>query len=112
VAVVMIGINDRQALDGFDPLSDRWRAAYSARIARALEDLRAAGVPVIWLELPPMERGAYSRDIAQISSIHRMAVFAAGAQWVETYERFAGEDGGYAATGPDLNGTIVAMRKS
>jgi len=112
VAVIMIGINDRQALEGFDPLTERWREAYSARIAEALDVLEAAGKPVIWLELPPMERNGYSADMAQISSLHRMAVFAAGAQWVETYERFSGEGGGYAANGPDLNGTIVVMRKS
>src|SRR5690606_5750363 len=73
-AVVMIGINDRQALDGLDPLSDRWREAYSARIADALDVLEAAGKPVIWLELPPMERGGYSADMTQTSSLHRMAV--------------------------------------
>lgn len=112
IAVVIIGINDRQAIGSAAPLSDAWKAAYSARLEQFLAALRARGKPVIWVELPPMEQPRYAADMVQISSLHRQAVFAAGGEWVETYERYMGESGGYAANGPDLNGQIVSMRKS
>ncbi|WP_417584336.1 DUF459 domain-containing protein [Pelagibacterium sp.] len=111
VAVVAIGINDRQALNGADALSDPWRTAYRARLDAFLADLGAAGKQVIWLELPPMQQPSYGAAMAQISSIHKAAVGAASGVWVETYDRYLGEDGTYSADGPDLNGNIVEMRK-
>ena len=42
IAVVIIGINDRQALGADAPLTDPWRTAYSARLNRFLATLRAA----------------------------------------------------------------------
>lgn len=111
IAVIAIGINDRQALDGAEALSGPWREAYRARLDAFLGDLVAADKEVIWIELPPMEQPSYGAAMAQISSIHKAAVNAAGGEWVETYDRYLGEDGGYSATGPDLNGNIVAMRR-
>lgn len=112
IAVVMIGINDRQALDGAGPLTEQWKTAYTNRIEAFLADLRAVGKPVIWVELPPMAQPSFSSDMVQISSLHRKAVQAAGGEWVETFERYTVESGGYSQTGPDLSGQIVAMRKS
>jgi len=111
VAVVAIGINDRQALNGAEALSDPWRSAYRDRIDAFLGDIGAAGKQVIWLELPPMQQPSYGAAMAQISSIHKAAVNGAGGAWVETYDRYLGEDGNYSANGPDLNGNIVDMRK-
>ncbi|SDG74937.1 DUF459 domain-containing protein [Pelagibacterium luteolum] len=111
VAVVAIGINDRQELANADPLSDAWRETYRGRLDAFLADLGAAGKEVIWIELPPMEQPSYGAAMVQISSIHKSAVDAAGANWVETYERYMGENGGYSIDGPDLNGNIVAMRR-
>ncbi|AEQ52720.1 DUF459 domain-containing protein [Pelagibacterium halotolerans] len=111
VAVVAIGINDRQALNGAEALSDAWRSAYRARLDAFLADINAAGKQVIWLELPPMQQPSYGAAMAQISSIHKAAVNDSGGAWVETYDRYLGEDGGYSVDGPDLNGNIVDMRK-
>jgi hypothetical protein len=111
VAVIAIGINDRQALNGAEALSEGWRNAYRDRLNGFLGDLGAAGKQVVWIELPPMEQPSYGAAMAQISSIHKAAVGAGGGEWVETYDRYLGENGGYSADGPDLNGNIVAMRK-
>ncbi|RDE08394.1 SGNH/GDSL hydrolase family protein [Pelagibacterium lacus] len=111
VAVIAIGINDRQALGGAEALSDRWREAYRARIDGFLSALNDAGKGIVWIELPPMQQPSYGAAMAQISSIHKAAVAAARGEWVETYERYLGEDGRYSADGPDLNGNIATMRK-
>ncbi len=115
LAVVIIGINDRQELsvDGttYEPLTDQWNAAYQARISEFLGKLRAARKPVIWIGLPPMAKSQYSAAISQISNIQRLASFSGGAEFLDIYERFLGEDGKYSSYGPDLNGQNAQMRK-
>ncbi len=112
IAVVIIGINDRQSIGDDKSLSDPWKAEYSARLTRFLDQMRAAGKPVIWVGLPPMSKSSYSAAMAQISSLQRLAAFSAGAEFVDIYERFVDEDGDYSSYGPDLNGQQVQVRKS
>ena len=115
LAVVIIGINDRQEItvDGqtLAPLTAGWTAAYQARIARFLDAMRAARKPVIWMGLPPMAKSDYSAAISQIANVQRLASFAGGAEYLDIYEKFLGEDGSYAAYGPDVNGQNARMRK-
>ncbi|MHA6731723.1 SGNH/GDSL hydrolase family protein [Devosia sp. A369] len=115
LAVVIIGINDRQELtvngQSYAPLTEPWNAAYQARIASFLGRLRAARKPVIWVGLPPMAKSEYSAAISQISNIQRLASFSGGAEFLDIYERFLGEDGKYSSHGPDVNGQNARMRK-
>lgn len=112
LAVIVIGINDRQEIGEDNSLTDPWKQIYSARLSRFLGQLRAAGKPVVWVGLPPMRAGSYSTAMAQISSLHRQASFSGGAEFVDIFERFANEEGGYTSYGPDLNGNNAQMRKS
>jgi hypothetical protein len=113
--VVSIGVNDRQDFPGAanenSVLTSLWSASYQARLNRFLSQLRTARKPVIWVGLPPMERSQYSADIAQINTLQRMAAFSGGAEFIDIFERFVGEDGRYTAFGPDLNGQNARMRK-
>ncbi len=115
LAVVIIGINDRQELtlggQVLEPLSEAWNVAYQARVRGFLGKLRAARKPVIWIGLPPMAKGDYSAAIRQISNIQRLASFSGGADYLDIYERFLGEDGNIASYGPDVNGQNALMRK-
>lgn len=116
LVVVAVGINDRQdirASDGrYKPLTDGWRTEYERRLNLFLRKLSEAQKPVIWMGLPPMSKASYSKAMSQISSLHRLAAFANGAEYVDIYERFVDEDGNYSDYGPDLNGQKVVMRKS
>lgn len=115
IAVVTIGINDRQDIsaDGafYEPLTEGWTAAYQARISEFIGQLRAAGKPVVWVGLPPMSRSEYSAAMSQISNIQRLAAFSGGAEFIDIYERFLGEDGKYSSQGPDVSGQNARMRK-
>lgn len=115
LAVVIIGINDRQEItvngQAQASLTDPWNTAYQARINSFLGKLRAARKPVIWVGLPPMSRSEYSAAIAKISNIQRLAAFSGGAEFLDIYERFLGEDGKYSSYGPDVNGQNALMRK-
>ena len=115
LAVVMIGINDRQEISingtSYSSLTEPWNAAYQARIASFLAKLRAARKPVIWVGLPPMSKSEYSAAISQISNIQRLASLSGGAEFLDIYERFLGEDGKYSSQGPDVSGQNTRMRK-
>ncbi|MGB3339050.1 MAG: DUF459 domain-containing protein [Devosia sp.] len=115
LAVVIIGINDRQEIsvggETYAPLTDQWTAAYQARLTEFLSKLRAARKPVVWVGLPPMSKTEYSAAISQISNIQRLASFSGGAEFLDIYERFLGEDGKYSSHGPDVSGQNARMRK-
>jgi hypothetical protein len=115
IAVMIVGINDRQTLNAgeqsFKALTPEWNAAYQERIASFVTAVRGANKPLVWVGLPPMSKSDYSNAIGQISGIQRLAVFGGGAEFVDIYDRFVGEDGKYSSSGPDLNGNRVRMRK-
>ena len=116
VAVVMIGVNDRQSIsqDGksLKSLTDEWKAAYSARLASFLDQLRAANKPVVWIGLPPMAAPQLSAAMNQVSSLERLAAFGSGAEFVDIYDKFLDEDGNYSQSGPDVNGQPALMRRN
>ena len=115
IAVIIVGINDRQkmSLNGqsYPSLSPEWVTEYSARVARIVQQLRAANKPTIWVGLPPMEAPKFGQTMIQINEVDRLAAFGGGAEFLDIYEKFATEEGKYTARGPDLNGTTVRMRK-
>lgn len=115
IAVMILGINDRQTMKVGDQslkaLTPEWNAAYQERVAGFVNTVRGANKPLIWIGLPPMSKADYSNAMGQLSSIQRLAVFGGGAEFVDIYDRFVGEDGKYARSGPDLNGNNVSMRK-
>jgi uncharacterized protein len=116
VAVVMIGINDRQTINdsgkSLKSLTDDWNTAYSARLTSFLDQLRAANKPVVWVGLPPMAAPQFSAAMTQISGLQRLAVFASGGQFVDIYDKFLDENGDYQQSGPDVNGNQALMRRS
>lgn len=114
LAVIMIGINDRQKmrLNGelYGSLTPEWTAEYSTRVTGVVKALRAASKPTIWVGLPPMEAPKFAKAMIQVNEIQRLAAFGGGAEFLDIYERFATDEGGYTARGPDLNGNQVRMR--
>lgn len=114
-AVIMIGANDRQALrdaDGttLEPLTPRWREIYGQRVEEIVAAFRARSIPVIWVGLPIMRSERYGADIAQLNELFRVHAEAAGASYVDVWERFADDAGQFAAAGPDVNGQPARLR--
>jgi hypothetical protein len=116
VAVMMIGINDRQTMTvngtSLKSLTDDWNTEYTARIRRFLDQLRAANKPIIWVGLPPMAGPQFSAAMSQVSSLQRLAVLASGGQFVDIFDKFVDDNGDYERTGPDVNGDQALMRRS
>lgn len=115
VAVVIVGSNDRQEINAggeeLPVLSEKWTEIYQRRITEFLQKLRAARKPVVWVGLPPMSKSDYSAAIGQINAIQRLASFSGGAEFLDIFERFTGEDGKYSTYGPDVNGQNARMRR-
>jgi hypothetical protein len=115
VAVMMIGVNDRQTLklngDSLKALTPEWSNAYKLRVSTFVSAIRAANKPLIWVGLPPMSKADFSTAMGQLNGIQQLAAFSGGADFVDIYSRFLDEDGNYSSYGPDLNGARVRMRK-
>ena len=116
IAVMVIGINDRQAIEvngkSYKSLTPEWNEAYRSRVSNFVSIIRAANKPLIWIGLPPTSRNAeYDKAMVEVNSIQRLAVFGGGAEFLDIYDRFISEEGKYSSFGPDLNGNRVRLRK-
>ena len=112
--VAMFGINDLQAMrdgaDNLDPLSDRWKAAYTARIDAVLAPFQAANIPVAWVGMPPMRTDRFSADIVKLNEIDRTEVEKLGVKYIDIWDAFADQNVQYDASGPNVDGQIVKLR--
>ncbi|WP_267420848.1 DUF459 domain-containing protein [Methylobacterium sp. GC_Met_2] len=113
-AVVMLGANDRQPIrDGeetVDPLTDRWRTLYRARVDALIKVFTDRKLPLVWVGLPPVQSESLSRDLAAINDIVRDSVTKAGATYVDIWPGFVDDRDRYAASGPDPEGQIAKLR--
>lgn len=117
VAVVMMGSNDRQPFlagpaVGEKTRSPKWEETYIERVDRLLNLFFEKSVPLYWVGLPIMQREGYGTDMAFLNEVFKARSQRAGARYVDTWSRFADEDGQYAATGPDVNGRIRRLRNA
>jgi hypothetical protein len=112
--VILVGLNDRQPLRNgeavLDPLTEPWREIYRQRIDAVIEAARAARLPLIWVGMPVMRSARLSTDIAALNDLIRERVMAASETFVETYDGFSDQAGGFSASGPDIIGDIVRLR--
>jgi len=116
VAVVMLGSNDRQAIqqggESYEPLSPRWREIYAARVDAVIAAFKEKNIPIIWVGLPVMKNERLSADMAQINEIYKARAAHAGVAYVDLWDALTDEHGQYSAFGPDINGQIVKLRSA
>jgi hypothetical protein len=112
--IVLIGLNDRQAISSpqgrFPPGTEGWRNAYAKRVDALLDQAKAKGARVYWVGLPPVQGRALSADVADLNEIFRARAEHAGARFVDVWNAFADQEGGYVPSGPDLTGTVRRLR--
>ncbi len=116
IAVLVIGLNDRQALrvdgEALAPLTDPWREAYGARVDAIIEAFQAARIPLVWVGLPPMENATLSADLGRINELIEERTRRKGAIHVDLWKGFVDDADRYTATGPDLSGQTARLRAS
>jgi uncharacterized protein len=112
--VVVIGSNDRQALQtpsgSAQHGTDAWKEAYGKRIAEFRDVLKASGKPVLWAGLVPVRSDAMSRDYSSFNSLYREKLQGTGVAFIEAWNGFADEAGGYVESGPDVQGQVTRLR--
>jgi hypothetical protein len=112
--VIMLGINDMQAMrdgkDYVDPLTDRWKKLYAERIQAVVAPLVAAHVPVVWVGLPPMRSDKFNGDMTQLNQLFKDNAERAGAKFLDIFDDFADQSGGFDAYGPNIEGQKAKLR--
>lgn len=112
--VVMIGGNDRQAIQTDSGAAqhgtDAWTEAYGKRIAEFRDVLKATGKPVLWTGLVPVRSNAMSRDYSSFNGLYREKLQDPGVSFIDPWNGFADENGGYVASGPDVQGQVTRLR--
>ncbi|MCB4804031.1 SGNH family hydrolase [Methylobacterium brachiatum] len=112
--LVMLGANDRQPIregeETAEPLTDRWKALYRARVDALVKVFADHKIPLVWVGLPPVQSESLSRDLASINDIVRDSVTKAGATYVDIWPGFVDDRDRYAASGPDPEGQIAKLR--
>ncbi|RDJ21748.1 DUF459 domain-containing protein [Bosea caraganae] len=114
VAVMMLGLNDRQSLREGDavlePLSERWLQLYRDKVDAIAAAFAAKRIPLIWIGEPPMQNARLSADLAIFNDIYRQRVERAGGQYVDLWGAYVDAENRYTAMGPDVTGQTTRLR--
>ena len=115
-AVMMIGVNDRQAIReadvSHDPLSERWRELYRERVDAVVRVFTDRKIPLIWVGIPPMRNEKSSTEVIALNEIYRDSVRKAGGIYVDIWPGFVNDENRYSPVGPDLDGRVGRLRTS
>jgi hypothetical protein len=98
------------ALGPWEFHTEKWEAAYIRRIDATMAALKTAGVPVIWVGLPPQRATKASTDSAYLNEIYRSRAEKAGITYVDVWDGFVDESGRFTQQGPDYEGQTRRLR--
>src|SRR5581483_6323459 len=90
--------------------TEPWEAAYVRRIDAAIAAVKSAGVPVLWVGLPPQRGARATSDAAYLNELYRGRAERAGIVYVDVWDGFVDEAGRYSPQGPDFEGQIRRLR--
>lgn len=114
LGVMMIGLNDRQAIREGDtvhePLSPRWLELYRERITTVARIFADRRIPLIWVGAPPVQNPRLSADFVTFNEQYRQEVERAGGEYVDLWGAFVDAENRYAAMGPDVSGQTMRLR--
>jgi hypothetical protein len=112
--VVMMGLSDVRpiAVDGAETefRSSKWEDVYRARFRSLLVAARSRNVPVFVVGLVPMADVGLTTDIAYLDDLYRQEAQAAFVTYLNVWNEFADETGGYTASGTDIGGQSRQLR--
>ena len=106
----MTGVPEGVTLDGFG--GPAWTNEYRRRVGGLMDTAARGGAYVVWIGLPITRDLDQSRRYDTINAIVQQEARKRprSAAFVDTYTRFAGEDGGYAEYLADAKGRLVRVR--
>jgi uncharacterized protein len=114
LAVLHLGTNDRQSIREGDvvhePLSERWKELYVARIDAVAAAFAERRVPLLWVGAPPVQYTRLTADLVVLNELFRQRVERAGGTYIDLWGGFVDAENRYTANGPDLSGQIARLR--
>jgi hypothetical protein len=115
IAIVMIGEEDRYPFRNADGKriavgTDPWIAEYTRRIDRLMRAFKRKNASVYWVGLPNFARNDANELAQRMNDVIRERAYLNGYKYIDSYQGFTNENGGYSAYGPDLEGAIRLLR--
>ena len=114
IAIAMFGINDRQSMRlkkrRFQLNSREWLREYTDRVDRFIKTLKQKNIALYWVGLPIMKSSKANSAMQIINQIVREKAYLNGVKYIDTWNGFTDQDGGYSASGPDLGGRVKRLR--
>jgi uncharacterized protein len=112
--VVMIGRQDLgKTFPGEPPvefMTAEWLAAYQKKIEALVRVVRQEKKPIVWVGLPPTNEELVNIDFTQLNSLFQSAAEDRRVRYVDIWDIFLAEDGGYSSFGPDVDGKNARLR--
>jgi hypothetical protein len=116
VVIAALGSNDRQQMTVAGTRekarTDAWNEEYRKRAKAFADNVRGAGVPLLWMGVPSFKPGAMNADMIAFNDIYRGVVEQAGGEFIDIWDGFVDENGAFMPVGPDMNGQRVRLRGS
>lgn len=116
IGVLMLGLADRQIIrpqGGGRALSigsDDWRDEYGRRVDRVLAGLRKRGIFVYMVGQPVLRNSTANSQAEMINEVMRQRASASGVRFIDIYDQFQDDGGGFTQFGPDVTGNRVKLR--
>ncbi|WP_334529476.1 SGNH/GDSL hydrolase family protein [Bradyrhizobium sp. AZCC 2230] len=88
----------------------RWVELYTKKIDEMIAVTKSKGVPVVWVGLPAILGQKSTSDMLFLDALHRDAAGRAGITYVDIWDGFVDEAGGFLQKGPDHEGQIRQLR--
>jgi hypothetical protein len=95
-----------------EPLSEKWSEQYAVRTQALAAAISERKIPFVWVGVPAFKSPSMLSDMLAFNDVYRAAAEGAGAEFVDIWDGFVDENGGYVQTGPDLNGQPVRLRSN
>jgi hypothetical protein len=89
---------------------ERWVELYAKKIEDMIAVAKSKGVPVIWVGLPAIRGPKGTSDMLFLDSLYRDEAGKAGITYVDVWDGFVDERGGFMQKGPDFEGQPRKLR--
>jgi len=96
----------------YDFRDERWVELYNNKIDEMIGVLKSKGVPVLWVGLPAVRGSTATADTLFLDALYRDASRKAGITYVDVWDGFVDETGGFLQKGPDFEGQTRQLRSS
>src|SRR3984893_11358792 len=89
---------------------ERWVELYAKKIEDMIAVAKSKGVPVIWVGLPAIRGPRGTSDMLFLDSLYRDEAGKAGITYVDVWDGFVDERGGFLQKGPEFGGQLHLLR--